>query len=65
MTESDLLYEALYALERGKIGDAASLLDLCYSAEADRALDELQKCQDESAGIAAAIIRDALEELGS
>ena len=43
MHEIDLLNEALYALERGKVDEAYQLLDLCYSPYADRACEELIK----------------------
>ena len=63
MHEIDLLNEALYALERGKVDEAYQLLDLCYSPYADRAVEELEKGQDDSAAIAAYWVRTAIEDL--
>lgn len=63
MNELDILNEALYALERGKIDEAYQLLDLCYSPYADRACEELIKGQDDSAAIAASWVRTAIEDL--
>ncbi len=63
MNELDVLNEALYALERGKPGEAYQLLDLCYSPYADRACEELRKGRDESAAIAASWVRTAIEDL--
>ena len=63
MNELDVLYEALYALDCGKLNEAYGLLDLCYSSYADMACDELLKGEPESAAIAAAMVRSAIEDL--
>ena len=65
MSETDLLLEARYALESGKLQEAYELLDQCYSDGADLAMDELERGNEDSAAIAIGIIEQTVDELGS